>query len=314
MAAGAMILISSPAVWGTVPAAFVMGLCGALLLVTSEALLSDRHGEWKAVALSESNITASACAIAAPLLVGTFAASGLGWRFAFVAPVVALAMLAFLSYSEPMGGPTRAAEDEVRPRARDLPPRYWALWTLVALGVASEWCVAYWGADFLAGGRTSPARERRRHSPCSSPRCSRGGWRVAAWRASCPRRRSSPPPSAVALAGFPLFWLSAGTTLTLAGLLLTWSRHRKRLPAGRLGRPRRGAGKHRRRRREAGGRRGRRGAAGPVRAGSPRRPGRYRIGLRHRTPDAPGRRRARSNRGPAQSPLSLRHACVSVRT
>ena len=25
---------------------------------------------------------------------------------------------------------------------------------LVALGVASEWCVAYWGADFLAGAGT----------------------------------------------------------------------------------------------------------------------------------------------------------------
>ena len=221
MAAGAMILISSPAVWGTVPAAFVMGLCGALLLVTSEALLSDRHGEWKAVALSESNITASACAIAAPLLVGAFAASGFGWRFAFVAPVAALAVLAFLSYSKPMGGPSHAGEDEVRPRARDLPPRYWALWTLVALGVASEWCVAYWGADFLTGG-TNLARSGAAAALTVFFAAMLAG-RVAGSRLA----RVLPPTAllaatlCVAFVGFPLFWLSAGTTLTLAGLLLT---------------------------------------------------------------------------------------------
>src|SRR5215217_6646721 len=48
--------------WGTVPATFAMGICGALVLVTSQAVLSDRHGEYSAVALTESNVTASACA------------------------------------------------------------------------------------------------------------------------------------------------------------------------------------------------------------------------------------------------------------
>ena len=221
MAAGAMLLISSPAVWGTVPATFTMGVCGALLLVTSEALLSDRHGEWKAVALSESNVTASACAIAAPLLVGVFAASGLGWRSAFVVPVAVLALLAFLSYSQPMGGPTPAAEGDVRPRARDLPPRYWALWTLVSLGVASEWCVGYWGADFLAGG-TGLARSGAAAAMTVFFAAMLAG-RVAGSRLA----RRLPPTTllagtlCVAFVGFPLFWLSAGTALTLTGLFVT---------------------------------------------------------------------------------------------
>src|SRR5919106_1663472 len=79
VAVGALFLISSPSAWGTVPATFVMGICGALVLVTSQAVLSDRHGEYSAVALTESNVTASACAIVAPLLGGASAASGLGW-------------------------------------------------------------------------------------------------------------------------------------------------------------------------------------------------------------------------------------------
>ena len=221
MAAGALLLISSPAVWGTVPAAFVMGVCGALLLVSSEAMLSDRHGEWGAVALSESNITASACAITAPLLVGAFAASGLGWRLAFVAPVAALAVLATLSFSLPLGEPTRTAENDPQPGARNLPPRYWALWALVSLGVASEWCVAYWGADFLAGG-TGLTR------PAAAATLTMFFAAMLAGRVAGSRLARVLPPSllltgtlCVALAGFPLFWLSAGTVLTLAGLFLT---------------------------------------------------------------------------------------------
>jgi fucose permease len=222
MAAGGGLLISSPGAWGTVPAAFVMGVCGALVLVTSEALLSDRHGEWGAVALSESNVTASACAITAPLLVGAFAASGLGWRFAFVVPVAALAVLATLSFRQPMGSPTSAAAEEgPRPRARNLPPLYWAFWVLVSLGVASEWCVAYWGADFLAGG-TALSR------PGAAAALTVFFTAMLAGRVAGSRLARVLPPTVllaatlcVALAGFPLFWLSAGTVLTLAGLFVT---------------------------------------------------------------------------------------------
>ncbi len=221
MAAGAMLLISSPGAWGTVPATFVMGVCGALLLVTSEALLSDRHGEWGAVALSESNVTASACAIAAPLLVGVFAASGLGWRFALLAPVAALVLLAALSYSQPMGGPTRTAESGPRPRARNLPPLYWAFWALISLGVASEWCIGYWGADFLADG-TGFGR------PGAAAALTVFFAAMLTGRVAGSRLARIVPPTTllaatlcVALVGFPLFWLSAGTALTLAGLFVT---------------------------------------------------------------------------------------------
>ncbi len=221
MAAGAMLLISSPGAWGTVPATFVMGLCGALLLVTSEALLSDMHGEWGAVALSESNVTASACAIAAPLLVGAFAAAGLGWRLALVVPVATLVLLAALSYSQAMGGPTRTAESGPRPRARNLPPLYWAFWVLISLGVASEWCIGYWGADFLSG-ETGLGR------PGAAAALTVFFAAMLAGRVAGSRLARVVPPTVLlaatlclALVGFPLFWLSAGTSLTLAGLFVT---------------------------------------------------------------------------------------------
>ena len=223
MALGALLLVLSPGVWATVPAALSMGVCGALLLVASEALLSDKHGPWSAVALSESNVAASACAISAPLLVGAFAASGFGWRPALVAPVGALALLAALSFFRSAGPPERdvAGEGGAPTGLRALPPRYWAFWALVTLGVGSEWCVGYWGADFLAGaaGLTRPG---------AATALTLFFVAMLAGRLLGSRLARALPPATllaatlcVALAGFPLLWLSGGTAPTLLGLFLT---------------------------------------------------------------------------------------------
>src|SRR5215213_1677730 len=110
MACGAVLLVSSPSVTGTVSATFAMGLCGALLLVTSQSVLSDRRGEWNAVALTEANVTASACAITAPLLVGASAASGLGWRAALLFPAGILVALAIRFFSRPLDLPPNSAK------------------------------------------------------------------------------------------------------------------------------------------------------------------------------------------------------------
>jgi fucose permease len=221
VAAGALFLISSPSAWGTVPATFAMGICGAQVLVTSQAVLSDRHGEWSAVALTESNVTASGCAIVAPLLVGASAASGFGWRAALVLPVVVLVMLAARFFSGPLDPPPNAAKDDAPADGTTLSPLYWAFWTLVALGVASEWCIGYWGADFLADetGLTRPAAATSLTAFFAA---------MLVGRVASSRLARTLPPAVllavtlfVALLGFPLFWLSLGTLLALAGLFLT---------------------------------------------------------------------------------------------
>jgi predicted MFS family arabinose efflux permease len=221
MSVGVVFLISVPSPWGTVPAAFVMGLCGALVLVTSQALLSDRHGEFGAVAVTESNITASACAIAAPLLVGAFAAAGLGWRAAFAVPVAALVLLASVFLFRPPDLPRTTAKSADRADGLSLPPRYWALWALVALGVASEWCLAYWGADFLADG-TGLSR------PAAATSLTAFFAAMLVGRFASSRLARTLPTTlllaatlGLALVGFPLFWFSPGSILTLAGLFVT---------------------------------------------------------------------------------------------
>jgi fucose permease len=223
MTGGVVFLVSVPSPWATVPAAFAMGLCGALVLVTSQALLSDTHGEYGAVAVTESNVTASACSIAAPLLVGASTAAGLGWRAALAVPAAALLLLAAVSFLKP---PDLPQEETAKSAERDggghtLPARYWALWSLVALGVASEWCVAYWGADFLADG-TGLNRPAAATSLTAFFAAMLLG-RIASSRLA---RTLSPmallaATLALALVGFPLFWFSPGSILTLAGLFIT---------------------------------------------------------------------------------------------
>jgi len=221
MGAGGVFLASVPSPWGTIPAAFVMGLSGALVIVTSQALLSDRHGEFGAVAVTESNITASACAISAPLLVGAFAASALGWKAALAAPLAALVLLALAFLFRPPDLPRTTAKGEGQAVGLVLPPRYWGLWALVALGVASEWCVAYWGADFLADG-TGLSRAAAATSLTTFFVAMMGG-RIASSRLArfLPATLLLAATLGLALVGFPLFWFSPGSILTLAGLFVT---------------------------------------------------------------------------------------------
>src|SRR3712207_5002185 len=53
MAMGALLLGASPVTPGTILGAFLMGTCGGLLLITTQAVLADKHGEWRAVAITE---------------------------------------------------------------------------------------------------------------------------------------------------------------------------------------------------------------------------------------------------------------------
>ena len=221
MALGALALVASPVAFGTVPGAFVMGVFGALLLVTSQALLADLHGKWSAVALSESNVAASACAVAAPLLVGAFAASGLGWRAAIAPPVSALLLLAAISSSRtpaPTPGVPEGKPVEQPPR---LPARYWAFWGLLALGISAEWCIGYWGADFLSSG-TGLSRPGAATALTVFFAAMLTG-RVLGSRLA---RRLQPTvllsgTLCLALAGFPLLWLSGEAVPAVAGLFAT---------------------------------------------------------------------------------------------
>jgi fucose permease len=217
MAGGALLLAASPVTVGTVLGALLMGTSGVLLLITTQAILADKYGRWGAVAITESNIAASACAISASLAVGGFAALGLDWRAALIPPVAVLVLLAIRFAGEPLGqARTRqTASDEA---SSALPGRFWVYFGVLFLGVSVEWCVAYWGADFLENG---VGLERSAAATALSVFFAA----MLAGRVLGSRLARRLPgvtllliTLCVALAGFPLFWLSAVPALSLLGL------------------------------------------------------------------------------------------------
>lgn len=220
MALGELLLVSSPFTLGTIFSALVMGVSGSLLLITTQAVLADKHGKWSAVALTESNAAASACAILASLAVGAFAAAGLGWRAALVPPIAAVALLTARFYAEPLGWTGTRLSAPGRGTTSRLPARFWVSWGVLFLGVSVEWCIAYWGADFL---ENSVGLERSSAAAALSVFfvAMLGGRLVGSRLARrLPGTTLLLATLCIASAGFPLFWLAGIPAISLLGLFV----------------------------------------------------------------------------------------------
>jgi MFS family permease len=147
MSIGALLLIVGRNPVVTIGASFIMGLVGSLILAIVPAALSDRHGEMKAVALSEANVIASLFATVAPLLVGWFTAS-IGWQWALgvMACVPIMMFPGFGKNSSPMAVAEAA---ETGRTSGHLPPLFWIYWAGIVLGVSVEFCMVFWSADYI---------------------------------------------------------------------------------------------------------------------------------------------------------------------
>jgi MFS family permease len=215
--AGAGLFAVSRSVVFTMLGAVLLGFAGTVLLTCTQAILSDRHGERRDRALTEANVGAAACAVLAPLLLGLLQATPVGWRAAMGPPAVLFAGL-YLRYRHQLLGPARTARP-VGGRAR-LPLFCWLLATMVAVGIAVEFCVVYFGAELLTtdGLRTGQAATAISGFYLGIL-CGRLG---AAWLT---RRAGRAVPLlyaslAVTTAGFLLFWLAALPVLAITGLFV----------------------------------------------------------------------------------------------
>ena len=218
MVAGASLIALGPNVAVTIAGAALMGGIGALSLMANQSVLSDIHGNLRAIALTESNVAATGTAIFAPLAIGGLAAAGWGWQAGLLitAPWALLLWWIFRSVRFPEAIPAGPGLDH----GGRLPAVFWLLWLVLFLVSTAEWCLAYWGAEFLAsvvglerataatamtlffvamtGGRLLGSRLAR-HVPAAT-------LLLAA--------------IAVALAGFLPFWLAARPAFSLAGLFV----------------------------------------------------------------------------------------------
>src|SRR5260221_12116081 len=220
MAVGAALFTLGHQVVLTISSAFLMGVFGSLLLVMIQATLSDQHGEQRTVALTEANVIASIGAGLAPVLIGGFQNVGASWRGAIF---VAIALFVLIAVRWWRVAVPETQEDEPEKGSvtrRRLPLAFWVYWAALVCCVSIEWCVVVWSADFLKEvGRLS-----------SSVAATTVGLfflaevvgRLAGSRLSRVVRGTTLLLIALAIttAGFPLFWLSPVTPLSIAGLFI----------------------------------------------------------------------------------------------
>lgn len=127
----------------TIGSVFVMGAGGGVLLVTLQAVLSDRHGDHRSIALTEANLSASAAYLVLIGALSLAAALHLGWRTALLVSLLAPLALWWGNRSLPMAAPpaTSVAKEP-------LPRPFWTAVGILVCTTAAEWCATGWGASF----------------------------------------------------------------------------------------------------------------------------------------------------------------------
>jgi fucose permease len=160
MSAGVILLVLGRSAPVTIAAAFLMGLVGSLILAIIPSALSDRHGERRAVALTEANLIASLVASGAPLMVGWFALTTAGWRLGLVI-VACIPLLVYLPLGkvEPMPvevEPPAVSQKSSHLADAPLPAIYWAYWAAIVMAVSVEFCMIFWSANYLETGLGLP--------------------------------------------------------------------------------------------------------------------------------------------------------------
>ena len=187
------------------------------MLTCTQAIVSDRHGARRDRALTEANIAAAACAVFAPLLLGLLQGTAAGWRVAMAVPALVLAGL-YLRYRHqplPVARSGRPGNGWAR-----LPLSCWLLAALVAVGMAVEFCVVYFGAELLTASGLGTAQAATAMSGFyAGILAGRAG---AAWLT----RRAGRDVAllwvslTVTTAGFLLFWLAGQPVLAITGLFV----------------------------------------------------------------------------------------------
>lgn len=215
----ALLLISGRDASLTIGASFLMGLVGSLILAVVPSALSDQHGEMRAVALSEANVIASVLSAIAPILVGWFAQSALGWRAALVVAALAAVVmrLGFRGASLP-AIPTPSQDDA---SGGQLPALYWLYWAALVVAVSIEFCMIFWSADYFETGLGMA-----KASAAQAVSLFLVGMIIGRLASSRLVQRLSAHQVVtgsliIASVGFLIYWTAASSTFGIIGLLIT---------------------------------------------------------------------------------------------
>jgi fucose permease len=218
MSAGVILLVLGRQVLLTIAASFLMGLVGSLILAIIPSALSDRHGEQRAVALSEANVIASLVASIAPLMVGWFALTVGGWRLGLVIAACTPVLLRLvLGRAEP---PVVSSRNAILGNTT-LPGLYWAYWAAIVLAVSVEFCMIFWSADYLEIGLGVPKVNAAQAVSLFLGAMILGRLASSRLVQRFSTHRIVLASILLASAGFLAYWMAAGPLLAEAGLFVT---------------------------------------------------------------------------------------------
>jgi fucose permease len=218
MSAGVILLVLGRQVLLTIAASFLMGLVGSLILAIIPSALSDRHGEQRAVALSEANVIASLVASIAPLMVGWFALTVGGWRLGLViAACTPVLLRPVLGRAEP---PVVSSRNAILGNTT-LPGLYWAYWAAIVLAVSVEFCMIFWSADYLEIGLGVPKVNAAQAVSLFLGAMILGRLASSRLVQRFSTHRIVLASILLASAGFLAYWMAAGPLLAEAGLFVT---------------------------------------------------------------------------------------------
>lgn len=148
MTLGAVLLTLGRTAPVTIASSLLMGLIGSYLLVALQTALSDYHGERRATALTEANVAAAVSAALVPFVLSQTESLGLGWRAALLLGAAVWVLIILTSFRTPIPVETVRTKTDVDANGK-LPRTFWLYWLALVFNVATEWCLGFWGADFL---------------------------------------------------------------------------------------------------------------------------------------------------------------------
>jgi predicted MFS family arabinose efflux permease len=219
---GTLLLITVRELPATVGAAFILGASGTSVLIVVPVVIEARQGPARAAALAEANVGAALAGILAPLAIGAAILVDIGWQVGMalvLVPVAILIPLVGRQGDTPKEPPHGAAELDPAARPR-LPGAYWRWWAAIVLGVGTEFCVVFWGADYLqeeVGVSRGAASVALGLFVAGMATGRFAGSRLAVARDA---RRLLVGGLVVAALGFSIFWTATGAAVAFPGLLV----------------------------------------------------------------------------------------------
>jgi len=134
----------------TLVLSFCLGLFGGAVQISIQSALANHHGENQGIALMEAFVFAALGVAIAPLTISFIASTELfSWRVALALPATFLPLV-FIFFRQEIADSTSIKN--YRSQAEDseaLPKFILLMLSMIVFGIAAEWGLGFWGAQFL---------------------------------------------------------------------------------------------------------------------------------------------------------------------